>query len=162
MSSIARKITVAATMLAAIALSIPQARSADMRLEGEGYYKLTDRSKFFQEGVEQSGRYRNLGRDFYRQVEYGIDFIGNDSDKRSGSLSYELWALPFYGSTSGIILMTRGIQSIPGRSSIDGVVRTGYGVSLNKRRFPEQSLWEYTRKGWKFRDALSFTSKAEF
>ena len=27
---------------------------------------------------------------------------------------------------------------------------------------PEQSLWEYTRKGWKFRDALSFTSKAEF
>lgn len=162
MQFIARKLTIAATALAAIALSVPEARSADVRLEGTGYYKLVNRTEFYQEGVEQSGRYRNLGRDYYHQIEYGVDFIGNDSNRRSGSLSYEFWALPFYGSTSGIIVMTRGVQSIPGRNNLDGVVRTGLGVSLHKRRFPEQSLWEFTRKGWKFRDALSFSRKADF
>ncbi len=159
MQSIARKLAISATALFTLATSMPQASATDVRLDGSGYYILGRSDKFFRSGTVQSGRYRNLGRDFYHRTEYGIDFIGNDSRNTSGTLSYELWALPFFGAQSGIILITRGIGPLRGGLEYKDVVKNGLAVSLNERRFPEQSLWEFTRKGWQFRDALSFSRK---
>lgn len=136
-----------------------ETQAAKLRLDGYGYYDVRSSDVFSKSGKEQSGRYKNLGRDYYHKVKYGIDFVSNYSGSYSGSVSYEFWAMPFYGATSGIILMTRGVGKMSPDESYEDVAKSGYAVSLDARRFPEQSLWELTRDGWKFRDALSFTRK---
>ncbi|MES2924083.1 MAG: hypothetical protein V4819_21200 [Verrucomicrobiota bacterium] len=160
MKSIIQQSIAVAAVFFTVAGSIPELQAADMRLNGSGYYKLGNREVFSTEGKEQSGRYKNLGRDYYHKVEYGIEVITNDSYSGSGTLSYEFWAMPYYGATSGIVLMTRKLGAFSRREVQEDVWKNGYAISLNRNRIPEQSLWEFTRNGWKFRDALTFTRKA--
>jgi hypothetical protein len=152
--------------LAAIALftaaALPEAKATDVTLDGYGFYSLAHRLAFHPEpGLWQSGRKPYLGGGYYRKAEIGMDFITNRSTRRSGELSFELWAMPYYGATSGVVLMTKGLDSLGGGRSYRDRSPDGFAVLLDRRRFPELNLWEFTRKGWKFRDALSFPRKAD-
>lgn len=159
MKSIVKRLTTGALVLSTIALSAPQIRAADVQLEGYGDYILNDRESFFPRAPKQSGRYRSLDRDYYHKAEIRMEYISNLSRSGSGSLSFELWAMPYYGATSGIVLMTRGIGPLRGGRSIEDASGTGYAVSLGAKRFPEFNLWEYTRNGWKNRSHLTFEDK---
>lgn len=159
MKIIVKFLTTAAIALSAIVLSFSEIRAADVRLEGYGDYILNNNESFFPRAPKQSGRYRNLGRDYYRKAEIRMEFISNLSRAGSGSLSFELWAMSYYGATSGVVLMTRGISPMRGGRSIEDASGTGYAVSIGAKRFPELSLWEYTRNGWKNRDHLTFEDK---
>ena len=159
MKSILHNITAVATALVAVASSIPEAQAANIRLKGSGYYELGDYDTFSRYGKKQSGRYESLGGGYYHDTEYGMDSISNTSGYRSGSLSYEFWAMPYYGATSGVVLMTRGLSPLSGDRRYLDLYRFGGGVSLDRYRYPEQNIWEYTNRGWKFRDSLAFTRK---
>ena len=159
MKSLIKRFVTTALALSATALTIPESRAADVRLEGYGDYLLNENEDFFPRAPKQSGRYRNLDRDYYHKVNIRMEYISNLSRARSGSLSFELWAMPYYGATSGIVLMTRGIDPLRGDRSYEDVSRTGYAISLGADRFPELSLWEYTRRGWVNRDHLTFEDR---
>jgi hypothetical protein len=88
-----------------------------------------------------------------------MDFVTNRSNGKSGSLSFEYWAMPYYGASKGIVLMTDSLKPIKGRDSNMDAQKSGKGVYIDRKRFPEINIWEFTRKGWKFRDALSFAYK---
>ncbi len=135
---------------------VSTARAADVTLEGSGYYELGSRTSYYRYGSAQSGRYSNLGASYYRTSEIGMDEVANNSNSRSGSLSFELWALSYYGATSGTVLMTQQLDPVWGGYSSFDVVSFGRALSLNRYRYPELNLYEYTRYGWKWRDALSF------
>ena len=156
MKTIVKSLTAAAFALSAIALSTPETRAADVRLEGYGGYALNSNDAFFNRAPKQGGRYTRLERDYYRKAEIQIDYISNLSRTGSGSLSFELWAMPYYGATSGIVLMTRGVSPLRGGRSFDNVSVGGYAISLGEEKFPEFNLWEYTRKGWRNRSHLTF------
>ncbi len=144
----------------ALALFAPAASAAKLTLDGYGYYEFQSRNHYYGHGgAEQNGRYSYLGRGYYHKTEIGMDYLTNRSRRRSGDLSIEFWAMPFYGATSGTILMTRSRDSLGGGDSLENVDPRGQAISLDKRRFPEINVWEYTRRGWKFRDALTFTRK---
>lgn len=160
MKSFIRNLTTAAIALFAVSASIPESQAADVRLDGFGFYSVRNKVNFYAGGAQQSGRYRNLGSDYYHKATIEMDFVTNYSNGRSGNLSFEFWAMPFYGATSGIILMTRGLDPLPGGRSVKGLSREGLAISLGARRFPELNIWEHTRNGWKFRDSLTFTRKA--
>ncbi len=150
--------------LAAISLfaasALPEVKAANVTLDGYGFYSLARRQVFHREpGLKQSGRKPYLGAGYYRKAEIGMDYITNRSSKRSGDLSFELWAMPYYGATSGVVLMTKGMKPLRGGGTYRDRSPKGFAVLLDRRRFPELSLWEFTRKGWKFRDALSFPRK---
>lgn len=156
MKSIIKQLTTAALALSAVALSIPETHAADVRLEGSAGYVLDRNDSFYNRAPKQGGRYKSLGSDYYQTAEFSVDYIDNLSRSRSGSLSFELWAMSYYGATSGVVLMTRGISPIRGGRSIKNVSADGYAVSLDERKFPELNLWELTRNGWKNRDHLTF------
>jgi hypothetical protein len=149
--------------LAAVALiligSAPETQAAKVTLDGSGFYNLRPQVKYFNRGVRQTGRYRNLGGDYYHRGTIGMDWITNNSKFRSGSLSFELWAMPYYGATSGIILMTKRINPLYGTYYYISKKAYGYAISLDAYRFPELNLWEFTRTGWQWRDALTFKRK---
>ena len=159
MKTTIKRLTTGAVALSAVLLSALDTRAADVRLEGYGDYVINDSEAFFPRPPKQSGRYRDLGRDYYHKAEIRMDYVSNLSRSGSGSLSFELWAMPYYDATSGIVLLTRAINPIRGGRSVDGASGSGYAVSLGKKRFPELSLWEYTRKGWINRDHLTFDYK---
>lgn len=156
MKSIVKSLTAAVVALSAIALSTFEVRAADVRLEGYGEYFLNSNDAFFNRGPKQSGRYKRLESDYYRKAEIQIDYISNLSRKASGSLSFELWAMPYYGATSGIVMMTRGLPALRGGRSYEDVVFRGYALSPGEDRFAEFNLWEYTRRGWTNRSHLTF------
>jgi len=153
---------VAALALAAVTVA-PEAKAANVTMDGYGEY-FTNNSpgavKYYGKGVKQGGRYKNLGADYYHKAYITMDFITNRSNSGSGSLSFEFWAMPYKGATSGIILMTKGLDPLGRKQSYNGVTAKGYAISLDRSRFPETNLWEFTRNGWKFRDALTFPRKA--
>lgn len=160
MKSIIQQITAVAAVLFTVAVSVPESQAANIRLKGSGYYRLGSYYIFSHgDGKEQSGRYDYLGSDYYHKIEYGMDYITNTSGYRSGSLSYEFWALPYYGATSGIVLMTRGLSPLPSGARYVNLYRNGWGISLDRYRYPEQNIWEFTSGGWKFRDSLAFSKK---
>jgi hypothetical protein len=161
MKSIISKLTTAAVALFAVATVAPEAKAAKVTLDGYGYYALGTKVTYYNKGSvpAQSGRYAGLGRDYYHKITYEMDFITNRSSSGSGSLSYEFWAMPYYEATSGIILMTRGLKPMSGGQSVKSLTKSGLGIYIDARRFPEQNLWEFTSNGWKFRDALTFPQK---
>lgn len=141
-------------------MSIPEASATDVTLDGYGYYNRSNKMRYYgKDGTRQSGRYRYLGADYYRSTRIGMDYLTNRSNYRSGSLSFEFWAMPYYGATDGIVLMTLGTSPLPAGRSKRNFSATGYAVSLETYRYPELNIWEYTSEGWGFRDALSFTGK---
>lgn len=150
--------TVAAAVMACAGMfQIPTARAADVTLDGTGYYELGSYAGYYRRGTAQSGRYRNLGAGYYTTGEIGMDEITNNSRSRSGSLSFEVWALPYYGATSGSVLMTRQLGRLRGGYGYFDQASFGRAVSLDRYRYPELNLFEYTRYGWGWRDALSFS-----
>ena len=160
MKSIIHQITAVAAVLCAVAFPVQELKAANVLLKGAGYYRFGNYDFFADDGKEQSGRYRNLGRDYYHKIEYGMDYISNTSGYKSGTLSYEFWALPYYGATSGVVLMTRSLSPLYGGERYVDLYKYGWGVSLNQYRYPEQNLWEYAGSGrWKFRDSLAFSRK---
>ncbi len=159
MKSLVQKLTTAAAAALALALSMPEANAAKITLDGYGYYALKTKVTYYGSAPKQSGRYSTLGSDYYHKLAYRMDFLTNRSNSSSGSLSYEFWAMPYYGATTGIVLLTRSVQPMRAQQSIKNASKEGLGVFLDARKFPEMNIWEYTRKGWKFRDALSFTRK---
>jgi hypothetical protein len=161
MKSIIQQSIAFAAVLFTVAGSIPESQAANVRLKGSGYYRLGSEYVFSgRNGKQQSGRYSYLGSDYYHKIEYGIDYVTNTSSYKSGSLSYEFWALPFYGATSGIILMTRGLSPLSSGQRYVNLYKYGWGISLNLYRFPEQNIWEYIgRDAWRFRDSLAFSRK---
>lgn len=158
------KISITSLAIAAFALTAtsPQAKSADLALRGYGSYDLGTSESYFPDGTRQGGRYRNLGEDYYRSAEIEIDAVRNFSRFRSNNMSFELWVMPYYGADSGSVIMTNGLKPLNGRRVYNGVYAAGSAVSLDEPGFAELSLWEYTRRGWAFRDALSFTDEDWF
>ena len=155
MKSITRNLTAAAAALVTFMAS-PAGRATDVTLDGSGSYELSSRIKYYGGGVKQSGRYGNLGGDYYHKATIRMRWITNHSGNRSGDLSFEFWGMPYYGATKGIVLMTRSLDPLRGGSYYSNKGREGYAIYLDEYRYPELNLWEYTKKGWKWRDALSF------
>jgi hypothetical protein len=156
MKTLARTLVTAALSLI---ISVPVAHAADITLDGYGFYKLAYGDSYLRGGAKQSGRYRNLGADFYRRAQIGMDYASNNSATRSGDLSFELWALPYYGATSGPILMTSGLRSLRGGRFYRNLRSNGSAISLDEYQFPDLSIWEFTASGWIFRDSLTFSRK---
>ena len=157
MRSLLQKFTAAAIVLTTAVSTVPESQAAQVQLDGYGYY--TNRPKvvyYGKRGPKQSGSYSYLGADYYHKVSYRMDFVTNHSKGKSGSLSYEFWAMPYYQASTGIVLMTRSMKQIGGHRSVSNPSRTGMAVDIDRKRFPEINIWEYTRSGWSFRDALSF------
>lgn len=161
MKSLLQKLTAGTALACAFAFAIPEASATDITLDGYGYYSRSNSMRYFgKNGKKQSGRYNYLGADYYRSTRIGMDFLTNRSQNKSGSLSFEFWAMPYYGATTGIVLMTVGTNPMPGGRSKRNFSVQKFGVSLETKRYPELSIWEYTRDGWDFRDALSFSRKS--
>ena len=152
-----RHLVTATISAVTVITSIPESRAADLTLDGSGYYSLDSREYRSNGRRLQSGRYTGLGTNYYHSAEIGMDEINNNSTVASGSMSFELWAMPYYGANRGPILMTYGLNPLQGGYYIPDVVAEGDAVSLNRYAFPELDLFEYTRKGWKWRDALTFS-----
>lgn len=148
-----------ATALIAFAAIFPTAQAAKVTLDGYGFYSLGTKVTFKGSPPKQGGRYNNLGSDYYHNITYEMDFITNRSNKGSGSLSWEVWAKNYYNSDSGIILITRGIGPMSPTSSIKSANKSGAGIFLDARRFPEMNLLEFTNDGWKNKDFLTFPNK---
>jgi hypothetical protein len=161
MKSIIQKITTCTVALSAGTFTLPEAKAADLRLEGYGYFEVANYVRYYAKPPSQGGRFNKFrGGDYYHRAEIGMDFLSNRSNSRSGELSFEFWAMPFFGATKGIILMTEGLSPIRANRNYRNLTGEGYAISLDERRFPELNLWEFTRRGWKFRDALTFDYKA--
>ena len=136
---------------------ISGAKASDLALKGYGSVSESPYENYRYNGAAQGGRYQNLGEGYYRRTTIRINRIRNFSNRRSGSMSFELWAMPYYGASSGTVLMTSNAGRVYGASSKWNVRRTGNKVALDDYAFPELNLWEYTRNGWRFRDNRAFS-----
>ena len=159
MTTTMKNLVTAAAAIIAVASSIPEAQATAVRFKGSAYYNLGSRVNFYASGRPQSGRYTNLGADYYHTAEIGVDRIVNRGAVRSGSLSFEFWAMPFYGATSGVVLMTSGLEPLRAGYHFSDVSSVGKAISLDRRRFPEFELFEYTSRGWASRDFFTFSNK---
>ena len=143
-------------LAATLLFSTTDTRAAQVTLDGSGYYTFNSSVRFYGMGAPQYGRYRNLGADYYRNTTISMEWITNRSQNNSGPLSFEYWGMPFYGSDTGIVLMTRSADPLRAGRYYKNRSWRGWAVFLDEYRFPEFSIWESTRNGWRFRDALSF------
>lgn len=159
MKTLTKKLFSAAFAAVTIGTATETARAAKLTLDGSGYYKLGAYVDYAPRGKLQTGRYKNLGADYYHNAEIGVKRITNRSTKRSGTMSFELWAMPYYGATSGIVLMTNAIEPLKGGFNFQNVFTSGKAISLDRYRFPELDLFEYTSSGWTWRDVLVFPKK---
>lgn len=141
---------------ALILLGNSQSEAARITLDGTGHYRFTSDVRYYV-GVDQSGRYDYLGADYYRKTVVGMRWVTNRSPRKSGPLSIEFWGMPYYGADTGIVLMTKDAGRLNGQDAYHGRKWQGWGLYLDEYRYPEINIWEYRRKkGWIFRDALSF------
>ena len=156
MKSIVRKLTASALAAIAIVTTLPESKAADVTIDGSGFYELSTTIGYYPSGLRQTGRRPYLGSGEYHKAIIGSRWMSNNSSVRSGTLSFELWAMPFYGANNGVVLMTCGIPGIAPNRFYDNPRRSGFAVFLDRYRFPELNLYEYTRAGWQWRDALTF------
>ena len=133
------------------------AKAADLALRGYGSVSESAYEGYSYSGAAQNGRYQNLGAGYYRRTTIGVDGIRNFSNSSSGSISFELWAMPYYGATSGTVLMTTNAGTVSRLSTKWNVYRTGNKLSYDGYAFPELNIWEYTSRGWRFRDNITFS-----
>lgn len=149
----------AAVVLLTLSAAAPAAK-AELTMDGPASFRLSGKVRYYSGGAGQGGRYYNLGADYYKRARLRIGAIDNHSGAESGDLSFEFWAMPYYGATRGVILMTTDIGWLEGDQSFVALEVSGYAISLKRRRFPEMNLWEYTSGGWRFCDAFTFTRKS--
>jgi hypothetical protein len=160
MKSIIKGLTTATAALFAVATILPEAQATLVTLEGYGSYKLANSDSYYPDAPVQRGRYESLGDGYYHRAVIKMDYITNRSRSYSGDMSFELWGMSYYNATTGLVLMTRGINPVRGKRSIRGVRSEGSAISIKERRFPELNLYEYTSNGWSPRDHLTFSKKA--
>lgn len=158
MKSLANKIIAAAIALVALVGTAPEAKATSLTLDGTAGYTLGASKSYYSGGAYQSGRYSNLGAGYYRSGNIRISRITSHSSNRSGSLSFELWAMPYYGATSGSVLMTTGMSPLNGYYYYYNVSKYGSAKFVNKYRYPELNLFEYTSYGWSWRDDFTFSA----
>ena len=158
MKSIANKIIAAAIALIALVGVAPEAKATLLALDGYGGYTLGGSKSYSSGGAYQGGRYSNLGAGYYRSGNIRVSQITNYSSNRSGSMSFELWAMPYYGATTGSVLMTTGLNPLYGYNYYSNVSKNGSAKFINKYRYPELNLFEYTSSGWRWRDELTFST----
>ena len=159
MNTTMKNLVTAAAAIIAVGSSIPEAQATKVRFKGSADYDLGSRVTYYEGGRPQSGRYTNLGADYYHTAVIAVDRIVNRGTVRSGSLSFEFWAMPFYGATSGVVLMTSGLDPLKAGFHYTDVISQGKAISLDRRRFPELELFEYTSNGWRSRDFYTFSNK---
>ena len=143
-----------ATLIAA-----PFSEAAKIRFAGEATYKLGNKVKFYSQGTRQTGRRSNFGPDYYHTSSIGMRQVSNLSSSKSGNLSFEFWAMPYYGASNGIILQTAGLSPIKAGGYISKLRRDGHALFINRSRFPDLNIWERTGNGWKFRDSITYSWK---
>ena len=84
MKSISHSFAVAATVALTLIGFAPETHAAKLTLDGSGFYNLQRKVNYYDGGAKQSGRYRNLGGDYYHRGKIGMDWITNNSGSRSG------------------------------------------------------------------------------
>ncbi len=156
MKSILRKLSTAVAASIALVTSLQQSEAAKVTIDGSGYYELSTILKFYPTGYGQTGRRPYLGGGDYHAAKIGARWLSNNSEVKSGTLSFELWAMPFYGATDGIVLMTSAVPGISALKYYSNFRRSGHAAFINRNRVPELNLYEYTRSGWQWRDNLTF------
>lgn len=132
-----------------------QTQAADLALEGTGSYSLGSTYKYYSKGKSQSGRYRNLGSDYYQTSRIKMDRVSNYSGYRSGAMSFELWATDYYDATSGTVMMTAGLNRLNAYRFYNKVNRSGFALYMDDYYYPQLNLFEYV-SSWAWRDVLVF------
>jgi hypothetical protein len=155
MKKIAQKITAILTVAGLVSFAPTESQAADLALEGGGAYVLGDTYRYYGNGKKQSGRYRNLGSDYYQSARIRMDRVTNYSGYRSGAMSFELWATDYYDATSGIVVMTAGIDRLKAYKYFKNVKRSGFALYLSDYYYPQLNLFEYAGS-WQWRDVLVF------
>ena len=77
MKKIAQKITAILTVAGLVSFAPTESQAADLALEGGGSYVLGDTYRYYSKGKSQSGRYRNLGSDYYQTARIRMDRVTN-------------------------------------------------------------------------------------
>ncbi len=155
MKKIAQKITAILTVAGLVSFAPTESQAADLALEGGGSYVLGDTYRYYSKGKSQSGRYRNLGSDYYQTARISMDRVTNYSGYRSGAMSFELWATDYYDATSGTVVMTTGLNRLNKYKYYNKVNRGGFGLYLDDYYYPQLNLFEYVGS-WAWRDVLVF------
>lgn len=155
MKKIAQQITAILAGAGLVSLAPVESQAADLALEGVGSYVLGDTYRYYGKGKKQSGRYSNLGSDYYQSARIRMDRVRNYSGYRSGAMSFELWATDYYDATSGIVVTTTGLNRLNKYRYYNKVNRSGFGLYLDDYFYPQLNLFEYVGS-WEWRDVLVF------
>ncbi len=155
MKKIAQKITAILTVAGLVSFAPTESQAADLALEGVGSYVLGNTYRYYSKGKKQGGRYPNLGSDYYQSARIRMDRVTNYSGYRSGAMSFELWATDYYDATSGIVVMTTGLNRLKANRFYKGVSRGGFGLYLDDYYYPQLNLFEFVGS-WAWRDVLVF------
>jgi hypothetical protein len=145
--------------LAALAFSLtaPVASAAKVKING-GYVTLGN-DKVLRLG-QSSGRYTDLGRNYYRTTGIGCTSIQNTSKKGvSGVLSLEYWALPFIDSTEGKPLMSVLLPRVEANKQIKAVKKSGPAAYYNAYGYIQLRLYELSGGIWKLRYSKNIGSR---
>ena len=138
-----------------ITLEAPSAKAAKLKIDG-GFVTLgTDRVIRLS---QESGRYPNLGRNYYRTATIGCTSIRNTSTKGSSKqLSLEYWALPFYGAETGTPLMSVLLPAIKSGKKVSNVKKQGMAAYYNAEGYIQLRLYENSGGTWLLRASRSMS-----
>lgn len=162
MKSLVSKFIAAAIALVSISASTTTAH-ATPQIDGFCGFLLGVSKTYKPYGAAQTGRYMNLGSGYYRSGSIlGCEKIFNNGFYKTGTMSLELWAMPYYGANSGKVSMTLGTPSLAPLKSRTFYTANGNAKSFNSYSFGSVHLFEYTSSGWKFRDEQSKTFPSNF
>jgi hypothetical protein len=132
-----------------IGLSAPFAMAAKFKIDG-GFVTLGE-DKVIRLS-QASGRYSNLGKNYYRTATIGCTAVRNISASgRSGQLSLEYWALPFFTSKTGTPLMSALLPSIKGGKKLSNVSKVGPAAYYNADGYIQLRLYEFSAGKWVLR-----------
>lgn len=132
-----------------IGLSAPLAIAAKFKLDG-GFVTLGEDKVI--RLTQASGRYPNLGRNYYRTATIGCTAVRNTSATgRSGQLSLEYWALPFFTSKTGTPLMSALLPPINGGKRLNNVSKVGPAAYYNADGYVQMRLYEFSAGKWVLR-----------
>ncbi len=137
-------ITVAAPLVFA-----PLAQAAKFKIDG-GFVTLgTDKVIKLSQA---SGRYPDLGKNYYRTATIGCKSITNTSKKgTSGQLSLEYWASPVYNSATGTPLMSVVLSPIKSGKKLSNVSKEDSARYYNNEGYVQLRLYEFSAGQWVLR-----------
>ncbi len=146
---LSKKTMVIGMALLGIAWSAPSATAAKFQIDG-GFVTLGSDKVI--KLSQESGRYPDLGRNYYRTTTIGCKAIRNVSKKgTSGQLSLEYWASPLYGSEMGTPLMSLLLPSIKSGKRQSNVSKEAPARYYNDEGYVQLRLYEYTAGQWVLR-----------